>query len=135
MILREWLELPHRFCWGGVGGDDCLMFCASWVEHVRGIDPAAEYRGKYETEEQAVAMIKKAGGMLSLVDRIARKSGIVRTGNPQNGDIALITARSATDMGIKEIGAIKFGHQWACLGYQGVVGCRAEFIAAWSIAP
>ncbi|WP_412063969.1 DUF6950 family protein [Rhizobium sp. SYY.PMSO] len=135
MILREWLELPHRFCWGGIGGDDCLMFCASWVHHVRGFDPAAEYRGAYETEEQAVALIRKAGGMLALVGRIGERSGLARTDNPANGDIALIAARSAADMQIKEIGAIKFGHQWACLGYQGVAGCRAEFIAAWSVMP
>ncbi|MFA1625235.1 hypothetical protein ACDY96_21335 [Rhizobium mongolense] len=59
MNIHEFLALPHRFLWGGMGGDDCVMFCASWVADQTGIDPAAHVRGTYGDEEGAVAFVAK----------------------------------------------------------------------------
>lgn len=41
MNIKGFLSLPHRFRWGGVGGDDCMTFAASWMLHAVGVDPAA----------------------------------------------------------------------------------------------
>ncbi len=133
MILRDWLEGSHRFRWGGQGGDDCLMFCASWVAHVTGTDPVAEFRGTYSTAEEAAALIASHGGIIALVDTVAARSGIKRTRDPRNGDIGIIRAPSSLDGEMAEIGAIRFGPLWACLGPAGVVGKPAEWIAAWEV--
>lgn len=133
MTLREWLELPHRFCWGGQGGDDCLMFCASWVEHVTGSDPVADFRGTYGTEEEAHTIVDKHGGMVALVDEMAARAGFERTDDPQDGDIGIIVAPAGMAGTIKEIGAIKFGPLWVAIGPGGVRGKRAECISAWKV--
>lgn len=134
MTLREWLQKPHRFQWGGQGGDDCLMFCASWVAHVTGIDPVEEFRGTYSTREEAFALIASHGGIVALVDSVAARAGFKRTSDPQNGDIGIIRAPLSIGGEMTEIGAIKFGPNWACLGQSGVVGKQAEHIAAWEVS-
>ncbi|MBB4242372.1 DUF6950 family protein [Rhizobium tropici] len=133
MKLRDWLELPHRFRWGGRSGDDCLMFCASWVWHVTGRDPVEEFRGTYSSEDEAREILTAHGGMIALVDAVAMKAGIRRTDDPQTGDIGIIRAPSWLGGKLTEIGAIKFGPVWACLGPAGVVGKKAECLAAWSV--
>ncbi len=133
MKLRNWLELPHRFCWGGQGGDDCLMFCASWIEFVTGEDPVADFRGTYSTEDEAHALVVSHGGMLALVDKMAQRAGFQRTDDPRDGDIGIILAPAGMTGTIKEIGAIKFGPLWAALGPGGVRAKKLPFIAAWAI--
>lgn len=135
MKLRDWLELPHRFRWGGLGGDDCLMFCASWIAEVTGDDPAFDFRGSYSTEDEAKAILAAHGGTIAFVDFVTARAGIRRTDDPQSGDIGIIRAPSWLGGAVTEIGAIKFGPVWACLGPGGVVGKPAEFIAAWSVQP
>ncbi|ACM26533.1 DUF6950 family protein [Rhizobium rhizogenes] len=133
MTLSEFVALPHRFRWGGQGGDDCLMFCATWVAEVTGIDPVAEYRGTYRTEEEAAAIIASAGGIVPLVDRMAARAGFQRTDDPQDGDIGVVVAPVGVAGDLKEIGAIRFGPIWLALGPAGVVGKKAEFVAAWRL--
>ncbi len=133
MTLREFLSLPHRFMWGGEGGDDCLMFCASWVAEVTGVDPVAEFRGTYDSAEGAMAIIDRNGGMVALVDAVAKRAGLKRTDNPQTGDIGIIIAPSGLDDRMKEIGAIRYGPNWAALGPSGVVGKKVDFVAAWRL--
>ena len=134
MKLKEWLELPHRFCWGGQGGDDCLMFCASWIEHVTGVDPVADFRGAYATEEEAHAIIDQHGGIVALVDEMAARGGFERTDAPQDGDVGIIVAPAGLGGTLTQIGAIKFGPLWAVIGPAGVRAKRAECVAAWRVA-
>ncbi|MEZ2220771.1 hypothetical protein [Rhizobium sp. RCC_161_2] len=134
MTLKEWLEKPsHRFRWGGQGGDDCLMFCASWVEHVTGSDPVADFRGTYGTEEEAHAIVEQRGGMVALVSEMAIRAGFERTDSPEDGDIGIIIAPAGLGGSLKEIGAIKFGPLWAVIGPAGVRAKKAECIAAWRV--
>jgi hypothetical protein len=133
MTLREWLDLPHRFRWGGMGGDDCLMFCASWVERVTGIDPVEDFRGTYSTAEEAEEIVSRYGGMTSLVDAVLTPIGLRRTDEPQTGDIGVVVARVGLGGEMKEVGAIRFGPLWACLSPVGVVGKRLQHVAAWRV--
>jgi hypothetical protein len=134
MTLREWLEKPsHRFRWGGAAGDDCLMFCASWVAEVTGVDPVEEFRGTYSTAEEAAALVAAHGGIVALVGTYAARAGLKRTDEPQTGDIGIIRAPSGLDGDVKEIGAIRFGPLWAAIGPGGVRAKQAEFIAAWEV--
>ncbi|GAJ91045.1 hypothetical protein RRH01S_01_05160 [Rhizobium rhizogenes NBRC 13257] len=109
------------------------MFCATWVAEVTGIDPVAEYRGTYRTEEEAAAIISAAGGIVALVDRMAARASMKRTDDPQDGDIGVVVAPAGVAGEMKEIGAIRFGPIWLALGPAGVVGKKAEFVAAWRL--
>ncbi|WP_374797259.1 DUF6950 family protein [Paracoccus sp. p3-h83] len=46
------------FAWGQ---HDCALFAAGAVEAVTGIDPAADWRGRYSSFEGGVKLIRKAG--------------------------------------------------------------------------
>ncbi|TIX89184.1 hypothetical protein [Rhizobium sp. P44RR-XXIV] len=135
MTLHEFVALPHRFRWGGLNGDDCLTFCATWIAEASGVDPAEKFRGTYCTEEQAAALIEAAGGMVAFADKHLRAAGIRRTKVPKHGDVGVILAPAGLDGATKQIGAIRFGNSlWLALGPAGIVGKKAEFVAAWSVA-
>lgn len=132
MNIHEFLKLPHRFRWGGLGGDDCIMFCASWIAEQTGTDPAEQVRGTYRDEEGALAFVASAGGLIPMIDNGVQPLGYARTLAPVTGDIGIILAPSDIDGTVKEIGAIRFGPLWAVLAPAGVRAKRCDFIAAWS---
>jgi hypothetical protein len=116
-----------------MGGDDCLMFCASWVEHVTGVDPVEHFRGTYGTAEEAEAIVARHGGMTGLVDAVLTPIGLCRTDEPQTGDIGVVIAQVGAAGEMREVGAIRFGPLWACLSPTGVVGKRMQHVAAWGV--
>lgn len=131
MNLQEFLRLPHRFRWGGQGGDDCTTFCASWAEEETGTDPAMRLRGTYRDSDGAHALLAGAGGLVPFMAGHLEPLGYVRTNDPQDGDIGAVLAPVGIDGEAKEIGAIRYGPLWAILGPARVVTKQAEFIAAW----
>jgi len=132
MTLHEFLALPHRFRWGGVGGDDCTTFCATWIAESIGIDPAEDLRGTYRTQEGAQAILDGAGGIVALIEG-RLPAGYVRTEAPVDGDIGVVRLPVA-EGDIKEIGAIRFGPLWLVLAPAGVAAKKADFVAAWRFA-
>lgn len=50
--------LPHAW-----GTNDCAMFAAGAVLAMTGVDPAAEWRGSYATEDDAAALMDRLGGL------------------------------------------------------------------------
>lgn len=137
MTLLEFLQLPHRFRWGGKDGidDDCLTFLASYIAAMIGVDPAADLRGTYRTEDQAHEIVTEYGGMVPFVAAKVEPDLAYRVGTPETGDIAIIRAPAGFEGNIKEIGAICFGPIWATLGPGGVVGKKAVCVAAWRLLP
>ncbi|WSH67109.1 hypothetical protein U8Q05_12135 [Rhizobium ruizarguesonis] len=136
MNIHEFLELPHRFRWGGVGGDDCMTFPASWALKCIGVDPAADLRGTYRTREGAHAIIASHGGELAFMDVHLVSIGAKRVQQAQTGDIGLITAmtgETVDDQVEARIGAIAFGPLWACIHPAGIRATPAQFIAAWRL--
>ncbi len=99
-----------------------------------GVDPIEEFRGTYSTRDEALALIASHGGIVALVDTLLPEQASSAPASPQNGDIGIIRAPLSIDGDMAEIGAIKFGPNWACLGERGVVGKQAEFIAAWEVS-
>jgi hypothetical protein len=134
MTLREFLALPHRFRWGGVGGDDCTTFCASWIEEFTGIDPIARLRGTYSTGDGAARLIAEAGGLIALAAGRIEPLGWRLTDSPADGDVGVILAPSGLDQDVKQIAAVRFGPLWATLGPRGVVAKKADFVAAWRLS-
>lgn len=90
--LTEFIEArratPHAW-----GTNDCCVFVADAVQAMTGVDPAAEYRG-YSTEKQALAILKKAGGMEALFTaHFGNPVGILQA---RRGDIVLGDATDGT---------------------------------------
>ena len=44
-----------------LGQHDCALFAAGAVEAVTGVDPAAQWRGRYQTKAQGLLALKRAG--------------------------------------------------------------------------
>jgi hypothetical protein len=44
-----------------LGQHDCALFAAGAVEAVSGVDPAAAWRGRYQTKEGGLRVLKRAG--------------------------------------------------------------------------
>lgn len=133
MTLHEFLRLPHRFRWGGKGGDDCIMFLGSWIDCLTGTDPTADVRGTYRDEQGALALLNRAGGPVPLIAAGIEPLGWERTNTPLSGDVGVVLAPSGLDGRIKEIGAIRFGPLWAMLAPDGVRAKPLEFVAAWHL--
>ncbi|WP_028753723.1 DUF6950 family protein [Rhizobium leucaenae] len=129
MTLHEFKALPHRFRWGGVGGDDCTTFCASWISEQVGIDPAERLRGTYRTEEGAHALLDAAGGLVPFMAGHLEPLGFVRADTPADGDVGAIRIPDG-----HEVGAIRFGPLWLVLTPAGVVGKKSDFIASWRLS-
>ncbi|RDL51794.1 hypothetical protein BLJAPNOD_02935 [Ensifer sp. M14] len=131
MTLQEFAALPHRFRWGGMGGDDCTTFCATWLQESIGIDPAASYRGTYSTAKGAHDILTRAGGVVAFAAKTLEPLGFKRVQNPQDGDVGVVKAIAGMDGTISEICAIKFGPLWMMLGPSGVVAKQMNHVAAW----
>lgn len=121
-FLRRHAALP--FVWGH---HDCLMWLADWILEVRGIDPAAAWRGSYTTQPGALRVIVKAGGMVAHVERVVAPLGIRRTDEPARGDIAVVDAPEG------QRGAIVLSRSVARHGHGGIVVQRLPIIAAWRV--
>ncbi len=136
MNIHEFLALPHRFRWGGVGGDDCFTFAASWCLHQTGVDPARVYRGTYRTRDEAQALISAHGGEIAFAGSQLAAISAKRIQNPGDGDVAIVrmvTGENALDMRASLVGAIRFGPLWASISPFGVRALRADFLAAWRV--
>jgi hypothetical protein len=136
MILKEFLGLQHRFRWGGLDGDDCMTFPASWALAAIGIDPAEGLRGTYRSKAEAHAILDRHGGPLAFMAGRLIRIGATRADEPEDGDIGLVrmlAEESMDDAEVTEVGAIRFGPLWAAITPSGVIGKRAEHIAAWRL--
>lgn len=136
MNIHEFLAMPHRFRWGGVGGDDCFTFLASWCRELTGIDPAEELRGTYRTREETHALMAAYGGEVAFADHHLQKIGAKRVQQPQDGDVGVVwmlAGESAAAAKMTLVGAIRFGPLWASLQPARVRAAKAEFVAAWTI--
>lgn len=131
MTLQEFVALPHRFRWGGMGGDDCTTFCATWIQESIGIDPAASYRGTYASAAGANDILTRAGGLVAFAAKTLEPTGFKRIQHPQDGDVGVVQAPTGIGDGLVEVCAIKFGPLWLVLGPAGVVAKKLNHVAAW----
>ncbi|TIP07793.1 hypothetical protein [Mesorhizobium sp.] len=138
MTLEDYIRLPHRWRWGGMGGDDCTTFCAAWVFEATGKDPAADLRGTYFDADGAEAVLQAAGGVEALVGEKLRALGFRRVTEPLDGDIGLVrvlTGFDADGLAVKDIPGIRFGPLWAVMSARGPMVKKLDWTGvAWRIA-
>jgi hypothetical protein len=95
------------------GTRDCCLEPANWVRFAAGIDPAADYRGKYDDEAGALAFLETAGGVLKILDRAMTGTGLRREPCPIEGDVGCITLAGET------IGSIRVPGGWSVISGRG----------------
>ncbi|MFN7010884.1 MAG: DUF6950 family protein [Allorhizobium sp.] len=83
--------LPHRFRWGGMGGDDCMTFAASWVAKSYGVDPAEGLRGTCSTRDEALAIMAAHGGEMAFMAAHLEPIGATRVQQLQDGGTSALS--------------------------------------------
>lgn len=123
-FLRE--LAGQRFVYGQ---SDCAMTLANWVRERRGIDAGASLRGRYATLMGWTRIVRREGGLVALVGRLAREVGLEATEEPAPGDIGVVETK---DLG--PAGGIYVGTRgWAVKLNGGLVVGPARMLAAWKV--
>jgi hypothetical protein len=98
-FLRSRAKTP--FAWGT---HDCALFAADGIQAITGVDIAADFRGKYSTEAEAMALIQTVTGGATIADAAAwcakkfglaervDKKGALAPLFAQRGDLVVFTA-------------------------------------------
>jgi hypothetical protein len=127
-LLSEYLRTAagRPFAYGQF---DCGLFLADWIKLVRGIDPAAELRGRYGRIED-VPGIGGRRGLMGILTGLARRLPLAVTKRPKTGDVALISIGGAA-----AVGAIRGERGWLVLAEGGGISCApsARLVRAWAL--
>jgi len=97
-------RLPHIW-----GGPDCTLLLADWVVENGHPDPAAGWRGTYDSEASCKALLEPRGWLIGHVADCAEAVCLSRLHEPEFGAIAVIGSRSNPD---RQWGAIWNGARW-----------------------
>jgi hypothetical protein len=107
------------------GSQDCVLFACDCAKAMTGTDLAAKYRG-YTTEEEAVAIIEKAGTLRQLVTNNVGPE--ISSKFARRGDFVLIEQDGAPAL------AICVGEMAIAAGKKGLATRRmTDAITAWRI--
>lgn len=109
------------------GVEDCCIFGANWVEMIRGVDLAADFRGRYLTAMGAERFIRSAGGLLALIAAQCEAHGLMPTPSPALGDVAVVTD------GVKDLVAIRTHDRWVCKTGTGLAGGQIKPLMIWQV--
>ena len=101
-------KLSQPFQWGV---NDCCLFSADWCVVAGKGDPMADFRGKYASAREAIALWRNVGGYAVEGPRRFEEMGFLLVENPRGfsrrGDIALFhSSPHHTAFGIIEGGGI-----------------------------
>lgn len=84
------------------GVNDCALFAADWVLECTGVDPAAWYRGRYNTEIGAGRALIEAGFSGGLADAVTAVlgPGSDKVLMAQRGDVAIMPNDGSPALGV-----------------------------------
>lgn len=128
-MLGEYLRAACGTPWI-TGKHDCCTLAGDWaITWARG-DPMAEWRGKYSTDQEALRLIVKAGGLLMLWQRALTSIGVATVGESRAGDVGVVRA-FGEDGKVTHVGAIWTGQRWAFRASRGMNFEPAEPLCVW----
>ncbi|MGY4876515.1 DUF6950 family protein [Vreelandella aquamarina] len=131
MRYRDWTTRLHQtikaaserpFSWGEF---DCCTFAADCCVAICGVDPAAEYRGRYTTELGAKRVLRNTHGSLEAAWDASFKR--VPINLRQRGDVVMFDSENGRCVGVVWANAV-----WAVTD-EGVHRVRAEPLICWSV--
>jgi hypothetical protein len=121
-FMRRAAAEPFRF-----GEWDCAMTLANWVRERTGEDPARHLRGRYRTRLGWVRIVRREGGLVALVGRVATAAGMVETQDPAPGAVGVVLV---PDVGLA--GGIHVGEgRWAVKLDRGITAGPLAVERAW----
>jgi hypothetical protein len=127
-MLGEYLRAACAQRWD-TGVTDCCTLAGDWALTWGRGDPMAEWRGRYSTDEEAVALIAEAGGLVELWQRGLAAIDVWGVNDPEPGDAGVIVALGM-DNQPEHVGAIWTGRRWAFRAPAGVFFASAEVVRA-----
>ncbi len=123
--LNVWKAVP--FVWGR---SDCMMVLADWVWQVRGVDPAADVRGRYHDEASCEAVTGFISRPVEVMGHYAARAGLEQVQQARPGDVAII------QIGNHQLGALWNGQAWVSKSERGVHVAHPRFatpLACWEV--
>lgn len=125
-------EAGRPFGWGG---SDCILFGADWLVIRLGLDPAARFRGSYQDEAGAEAIIAAAGGFEALMRSAMASIGAAAPAagaHAVRGDVGLIRVQGPK--GPTDICGVCTGRRWAARARRGVsMGLTGSPSLVWPV--
>ena len=126
-LLAEFLRRSagEPFVWGE---RDCCLWAAEWIKQLTGRDVASEWRGCYRSRIGCHRLLKREGGLLTLISAIAEQNGFAPTELPQPGDVVLVMFDHAEMLGVKTARGVAL----KCEPH-GIMVCDLKPLNAWRI--
>ena len=110
------------------GQSDCALTIADWAMVATGCaDPAGHLRGRYHNALGRERLLRRLGGLETVIGECARRAGLSETANPVRGDVGLVRLNG------QDLAAICVGRRWAIKSSRGVVVEPVEVLRAWSV--
>lgn len=123
-MLRAYMEAAGPVVWGE---SDCCAFVAGWIAIATGRTLRLP---KYASQDEALALIKAAGGLVPLCERVLAPLHLAPTATPGLGDIGVVR------LSIGDRGAI-FAADGIALLRREPAGCvfmrPKTILAAWAV--
>jgi hypothetical protein len=122
--LQQTLQAAREaaFLWGE---SDCCLFAADCCVAICGVDPAAEYRGRYQTAVGAKRVLANTHGSLEAAwDACFERVPVAQA---MRGDVVLFEAPLGRCVGVVWSGGI-----W-CVTEEGAARAKAEPLIAWRV--
>lgn len=110
------------------GANDCCLFAANCVRAITGHDPAASYRGSYHTYLGAERFIRRAGGLVAIV-QACLPDAEVPWQQARQGDVALVAQPNG-----EQAVAVHGGAGWHAPGADGLLWMPLSWaLQAWRV--
>lgn len=123
-------RMDDPFVWGV---SDCCLFACDAIKAMRGDDPAAWFRGRYDDMRGAAAALREfseGGGLEDVAERIAREQGFdeISPAFAQRGDCLLIATDGGSALGVQ------FDHRAAVQGPARLtITMDVRVLRAWAV--
>ena len=129
--LHDYLDAQRqrRFVWGE---SDCVQFGLGWVRARTG-RPLAAFE-PYCSRADAVALLRRHGGLGAVVERWMADCGFKPTDAPDDGDVGLAPVEPVPEWGGEAVAVvIRCGPWWMSREPRGIGGKSLGRIPAWRI--
>lgn len=105
------------------GDQDCTMWVSDWCRLRWRVDPALPFRGRYDSEAGAQALIDEAGSLIGLIS--PQMLFLHEKSEADEGDVGVIEVLGA------QTSAIRVGDKWAFRTQAGVGFVAASPLIVW----
>lgn len=118
-------EAAKPFRWGET---DCSATVSRWIQQNIGFSPLAHFGRVHSNEAEARQWLSEPGSIAVAVNRVLRAAGLLKTKEPQAGDVGLVAHDSKLCM------AIHAGNYWFTRDETGLIGTPLGAVwKAWKV--